>query len=54
MPDYQKMYVGLFNKVTDMIEELQQAQRDAEQLYLDSADREPAVLKTEDGKRAGE
>lgn len=38
MPDYQKMYVRLFNKVTDAIVELQQAQRDMEQLYMESAD----------------
>ena len=54
MADYQKMYVGLFNKVTDVIEDLQQAQRDAEQIYLDSAGREPLVLKEEDRKQAGQ
>ena len=54
MPDYQKMYLGLFNKVTNVIEELQQAQRDTEQLYLESSDAEPLVLETEDKERAGQ
>ena len=54
MPDYQKMYLGLFNKVTNVIEELQQAQRDTEQLYLESSGPEPLVLETEDKERTGQ
>lgn len=53
MADYQKMYVRLFNKVTDVIEELQQAQRDTEQLYLESSGCEPLVLNPEEEKRTG-
>ena len=46
MPDYQKMYITLFNAITDAIESLQQdnygtakevliqAQQDAEELYI--------------------
>lgn len=34
MPDYQKMYLGLFNAVTDAIELLQKAQQDAEEIYI--------------------
>ena len=34
MPDYEKMYHTLFNAVTDAIEVLQQAQLEAEELYL--------------------
>lgn len=30
MADYQQMYLKLFNKVTDVIEELQQVQRETE------------------------
>ena len=37
MPDYQKMYALLFNKITDSIAGLQEAQALAEQLYIDSA-----------------
>ena len=34
MPDYQKMYLGLFNAVTDAIELLQKAQQDVEEIYI--------------------
>lgn len=34
MADYQQMYLRLFNKVTDVIEELQQMQRETEELYI--------------------
>lgn len=34
MPDYQKMYLGLFNAVTDAIELLQKAQQQAEETYI--------------------
>ncbi|MCI1965260.1 MAG: hypothetical protein LKJ17_03910 [Oscillospiraceae bacterium] len=52
MADYQTMYIRLFNRVTDVIEELQQVQKDTEQLYLESA-REPLMLNTENKKQAG-
>ncbi|WP_164919094.1 MULTISPECIES: hypothetical protein [Acutalibacteraceae] len=54
MADYQKMYVRLFNEVTDVIEELRQAQRDTEQLYLNSAGSEPLMLNTGNKKQAGQ
>ncbi len=47
------MYLRLFNWVTDVIEELQQAQRDTEQLYLESAAFEPLVLDKENGSGPG-
>ena len=34
MPDYQRMYLGLFNAITDAIELLQKAQQDAEEIYI--------------------
>lgn len=34
MPDYQKMYHVLFNKLTDVNGELQSVQRQAEELYI--------------------
>lgn len=40
MPDYQKMYTTLFNKITDIIEELQEVQQLTEELYLQSCDEE--------------
>ena len=38
MPDYQKMYLTLFNKISGTIEELRQAQTETEELYLDSTE----------------
>lgn len=38
MPDYQKMYFTLFNRVTDTIEQLRQAQAEMEEQYLDSTE----------------
>ena len=34
MTDYRHMYYLLFNKITDVIGELQQVQKEAEELYL--------------------
>ena len=36
MADYKKMYTILFNKITDVIEELQEVQKETEDLYIDS------------------
>ncbi len=41
MPDYQKLYYLMFNKVTDIIEELKKLQQDAEEIYIDTCDDEP-------------
>ena len=40
MPNYEKLYHTLFNKVTKAIENLQQAQIDVEKLYLDMCEEE--------------
>lgn len=41
MPDYQKMYTTLFNKITDLIEELQKVQQLTEEMYMeDEKDKE--------------
>ena len=45
MPNYKKMYFQLFNKVTDAIEILQQAQIDAEEEYIRSGEEEDAERK---------
>ncbi len=34
MSDYEKMYYELFNKITDAIELLKEAQKDAEEKYM--------------------
>lgn len=36
MPDYQEMYYKLFNRITDIIEELKEIQKQAEELYIRS------------------
>jgi hypothetical protein len=47
MPDYQKMYMNLFNKVTDVIAELQEVQRQTENLYIESPEPEIVILEPE-------
>ena len=36
MTDYKGLYYQLFNKITDVIEELQEAQKQAEEMYINS------------------
>ncbi len=36
MTDYKELYHLLFNKITDIIEDLQEIQLIAEQMYIDS------------------
>lgn len=45
MPDYKEMYFKLFNKVTDVIGELQQIQRETEELYISSSEPDVTMLK---------
>ena len=40
MPDYKKLYFELFNKVSDIIEELKEVQIKAEELFLEEDDDE--------------
>ncbi len=40
MADYKKMYTELFNKVTDVIEQLQEIQRATEHLYIETSTHE--------------
>ena len=40
MEDYKKMYYELFNKITDVIENLKKIQQDAEESYLSAATEE--------------
>ena len=44
MPDYQKLYTTLFNKIIDIIEELQEVQRLTEELYLQSEENEESTI----------
>lgn len=38
MADYKQMYYKLFNKLTDIAEEIKQIQAEAEELFLESDD----------------
>ena len=40
MPDYKAMYLDLFNSVTEAIEILCDAQRKAEELYINSSEKD--------------
>lgn len=40
MPDYKKLYFELFNKVSDIIEELKEVQIKAEEMFLEEDDDE--------------
>ncbi|MGX8702343.1 hypothetical protein [Caproiciproducens sp.] len=43
MPDYKKMYFYLFNQVTNSIQQLKEAQQEAERIYINSDDISPLV-----------
>lgn len=40
MSDYKQMYYKLFNKLTDIAEEIKQIQAEVEDLFLDTEDEE--------------
>ena len=40
MPDYEKMYFSLFNKVSDIIEELKQIQCEMEEIAIEDSKNE--------------
>lgn len=44
MPNYKEMYYVLFNKITDIIGDLQEIQQQAEEIYLDSPHTEIIVF----------
>ena len=40
MNDYEEMYKTLFNKITDVIEELKKVQQQTEEMYINATDKE--------------
>ena len=50
MPDYKKMYAMLFNSITDVISQLQEIQKQAEELYLDDTDPQIIMINPENGE----
>ncbi len=51
MADYRKMYLKLFNEITNVIDELQEVQRQTELMYMESSDAEIVLLKPETGEK---
>lgn len=50
MADYKKMYTTLFNKITDVVTELQKVQRDTEEMYIKGSEPEIKVIKKDEIK----
>ena len=42
MNEYEEMYKKLFNKITDVIEELKEVQKQTEEMYINAVDKEEA------------
>lgn len=40
MPEYKDLYYKLFNRITDIIEELKEIQNQAEEMYINSHENE--------------
>lgn len=54
MPDYKKMYYMLFNKIADVIGELQLIQCQMEELYMESSESENKAKLIELKRESGE
>ena len=46
MADYKALYHKLYNRITDVIAELQQVQQEAETLYTEACDTEITMLES--------
>ncbi len=44
MADYKRMYAILFNKITQILEELEEIQRQTEEIYIESSESESKEL----------
>ena len=42
MDKYEEMYKTLFNKITDVIDELKEIQQQTEEMYINAADKKEA------------
>jgi hypothetical protein len=51
MANYKKMYLELFNKVTVIIRELQEVQRQTERMYIESSESKIILLAPKDDVR---
>ena len=50
LADYKKMYSMLFNKITEVIEQLQEIQKQTEDLFINSPDSQLIEMKPESGE----
>ncbi|MBE6012821.1 MAG: hypothetical protein E7234_09725 [Lachnospiraceae bacterium] len=50
---YQEMYLVLFNRITNIIEELEEIQRESEALYINASEGERIKNKAEAYKETG-
>ena len=54
MPDYKTMYLDLFNSVTDAIEILCEAQRKAEETFIDTSEKDGEKIRIIDFRELAE
>jgi hypothetical protein len=52
MADYKKMYLTLFNEVTDTISKLQEAQKKTEQIYIETDNPTARLIKRDDDDKS--
>lgn len=50
MPNYKKMYHTLLNKIADVIVDLQEVQRQTEEMYIDTEEQIVELILLENGK----
>ncbi len=53
MEDYKEMYTVLFNRITDIIDEMQTAQIEAEDIYLSWEQKQNVLSICNDNENAG-
>ena len=51
MTDYKEMYYKLFNRITDIIDELKEIQNEAEEIFIRDSELRILVIKNDDIKK---
>lgn len=54
MPNYKKMYYKLFNKITNMIDELQEIHRETKEIYTNCSKPKIILLNDNNDKKDSE
>lgn len=47
MSDYKQMYYKLFNRITEIIEELKEIQQQAEEMYISNSDNKISIISSD-------